>query len=187
MKVIFGLGNPGKKYEITRHNIGFIALDALASDAGVAFKEKKKYDALVAETFIGTEKVLLVKPQTFMNLSGKTVASVLKANEVDICDILVIYDDIDLDLGRMRFRAKGSSGGHNGIKSIFEHIGKENEFPRLKVGIGRDNRYKVHDYVLGRFSKEECKVLSEVVPEVVLAAEFFIKNDIEKTMNKYNN
>ncbi|MBZ4688234.1 MAG: peptidyl-tRNA hydrolase, family [Clostridia bacterium] len=186
MKMIVGLGNPGKKYEATRHNAGFMALDFLGDELGVSI-EKQKEKALIAETHYEGQKVILVKPQTYMNLSGEAVEPLRKFFKISSEDIIVIYDDLDLDLGRIRIRPKGGTGGHNGVSSIINSLGTR-EFNRLRIGIGRPPEgMDPVDYVLGIFSEEESKIITEVLPKVAEAVkEFIISSDIEKIMNKYN-
>ena len=152
MYLIAGLGNPGKQYENTRHNAGFMALDALADQLGTSIEEKK-HKALCGKGLIGGEKVILLKPQTFMNLSGESIRAAADFYKVDPDHIIVIYDDISLEPGQLRIRKKGSAGGHNGIKSIIAHLGTQ-EFPRIKVGVGaKPDRMDLADYVLGHFPR----------------------------------
>ena len=153
MFVIVGLGNPGKKYENTRHNAGFLAIDALASKYGISITEKK-HKALCGSGYMEGVKVVLVKPQTYMNLSGESVREVLDFYKLDPEeDMIVMYDDISLAPGNIRIRKKGSAGGHNGIKNIIQHLGNQ-EFNRIRVGIGKDARIPTVDYVLGKIRKE---------------------------------
>ena len=186
MFVIVGLGNPGKKYENTRHNAGFISLDALANKYGISISEKK-HKALCGTGIIEGNKVLLVKPETFMNLSGESVRSVMDFYKIDPEeDMLVIYDDISLAPGNIRIRKKGSAGGHNGIKSIIAHTGTQN-FMRIKVGVGeKPSGWDLADYVLGHFSEEDKVNLKEVMPSVMGAAVLMAQGDVDKAMNDYN-
>ena len=172
MFVIVGLGNPGKKYDNTRHNAGFISIDALADKYGISISEKK-HKALCGSGVIEGNKVLLVKPQTFMNLSGESVRSVMDFYKIDPEeDMLVIYDDISLAPGNIRIRKKGSAGGHNGIKSIIAHAGTQN-FMRIKVGVGeKPSGWDLADYVLGHFSEEDNAKLKEIMPDVMQAAPY---------------
>ena len=156
MKLIVGLGNFGKEYQNTRHNIGFMALDYYAKKNNFSI-DKKKFKGLYTEISINGEKILLVKPQTYMNLSGECMRDFISYFHIDIKDILVIYDDMDLDVGVLRLREKGSAGGHNGIKNIIQNI-KSNEFKRVRVGISKDINRNTIDYVLGKFSEEEKKI-----------------------------
>lgn len=185
MKLIVGLGNPGSKYELTRHNIGFLVVDQLADQfAEGSFKSKGK--ALITEAKIGAEKVLLVKPQTFMNLSGQGIVPLANFYKIAPTDIVVIYDDLDLDVGQIRLRPKGGSGGHNGIKSLIQLLGTEN-FPRLKIGIGRPPEgWQTADYVLSRFTDEEWSLIKEVISKGAAAVHLMITEGIEQGMNKYN-
>lgn len=186
MFVIVGLGNPGKKYENTRHNAGFIAIDALADKYGINISEKK-HKALCGSGVIEGNKVLLVKPQTFMNLSGESVRSVMDFYKIDPEeDMLVIYDDVSLATGNIRIRKKGSAGGHNGIKSIIAHAGTQN-FMRIKVGVGeKPSGWDLADYVLGHFSEEDHTKLKEIMPDVIQAATLMVQGDVDKAMNDFN-
>lgn len=185
MYLIAGLGNPGKQYENTRHNAGFMALDALADQLGTSI-EGKKHKALCGKGLIGGEKVILLKPQTFMNLSGESIRAAADFYKVDPDHIIVIYDDISLEPGQLRIRKKGSAGGHNGIKSIIAHLGTQ-EFPRIKVGVGaKPDRMDLADYVLGHFSQIESRVMDDAAKEAAQAAQAMILDGIEAAMNRYN-
>lgn len=186
MFVIVGLGNPGKKYENTRHNVGFMAIDALAEKYGISISEKK-HKALCGSGVIEGMKVLLVKPQTYMNLSGESVAEVLNFYKLDPEEeMLVIYDDISLAPGNIRIRKKGSAGGHNGIKSIIAHAGTQG-FMRIKIGVGeKPSGWDLADYVLGHFSEEDTVKLKEIMPDVIQAAVLMTQGDVQKAMNDYN-
>ena len=184
MKLIVGLGNPGKEYENTRHNIGFIFIDALAKNLNVSI-DKKKFNGLYTETFINGEKVILLKPQSYMNLSGEVVIQYLKYFKIKVEDMLVINDDLDMEFGKLRLRQDGSSGGHNGLKNIALHINTE-EFKRLKVGISNNKDIDTKDYVLGHFSKEDLELLESKKEEVVNLLKDFITLDFDRLMNKYN-
>lgn len=181
MKLIIGLGNIGDKYSFTRHNAGFMVLDKWAFDDGFSFKEDKKLKCFIAKK----DNILFIKPTTFMNLSGEAVRAVMDYYKIEVKDILVIYDDISLDLGRIRFRANGSDGGHNGIKSIIQHTGTKN-FDRLKVGIGPQPNIPSENYVLSNFPKEQHEELKNVLKKSIEAVEFYLENGIEKTQNKFN-
>ena len=162
MFIIAGLGNPTREYEGTRHNAGFMVMDALADKLGTDISEKK-HKALCGRGVIGGEKVILLKPQTYMNSSGESIRAAADYYKVDPEDILVVYDDISLAPGQLRIRAKGSAGGHNGIKSIIAHLGTQ-EFPRVKVGVGeKPPRMDLADYVLGHFSAEEKKIMEQEI------------------------
>ncbi|MBE5958162.1 MAG: aminoacyl-tRNA hydrolase [Lachnospiraceae bacterium] len=185
MYAIFGLGNPEKQYDKTRHNIGFDVIDELASQMGVSVTTKR-HKALVGQGMIGSEKVILVKPQTYMNLSGESVRAVCdfyKLNPEE--DIIVIYDDISLEVGSLRIRGKGSAGGHNGIKSIIAHTGTQT-FKRIKVGVGSDQHGDMVKHVLGRFGANERKIVDETVVKAAAATEVIIIEDINTAMNKFN-
>ena len=186
MKLIVGLGNPGKQYEMTRHNVGFICLDALKEKYNLVFKLDSSFNAMVALANIGGEKCVFVKPQTYMNLSGEAVGKILKYYKINLTDMLVIYDDMDISIGALRLREKGSAGGHNGIKNIIAHVGTQ-EFKRIRVGISSKANIDAKDYVLGRFGKEEQVILESIKVEVVNAvSEFISGKPFVITMGNYN-
>ena len=184
MKVVIGLGNPGKKYEKTRHNIGFIAVDNLRKKMNIS-DEREKFQALVSKKNIDGEKVIFLKPQTFMNLSGNSVIEIVNFYKLDPKkDIIVIYDDMDLSFGDIRIREKGSSGGHNGIKSIISHIGEE--FIRIKCGIGAKEKDAV-EHVLGEFNQTEQKDLDEILEKINnCVIEMLSVQNLDRIMQKYN-
>ena len=184
MKVVIGLGNPGKKYEKTRHNIGFIVVDNLRKKMNIS-DEREKFQALVSEKNIDGEKVIFLKPQTFMNLSGNSVIEIVNFYKLDPKkDIIVIYDDMDLSFGDIRIREKGSSGGHNGIKSIISHIGEE--FIRIKCGIGAKEKDAV-EHVLGEFNQTEQKDLDEILEKINnCVIEMLSVQNLDRIMQKYN-
>ena len=186
MFVIVGLGNPDKKYELTRHNIGFDVIDALADKYNISVKEKK-HKALVGSGVIEGMKVLLVKPLTYMNLSGQSVAEVMNFYKLDPEeDMIIAYDDISLAPGNIRIRKKGSAGGHNGIKNIIANLGTS-VFQRIKVGVGEKPKgYDLADYVLGRFSKEERELIKEGFECAAEAVAMITAGEIDQAMNKYN-
>lgn len=184
MFVIAGLGNPGKSYENTRHNIGFTTLDRIAKEYGIKIN-KIKHKALVGEGFISGQKVLLVKPQTYMNLSGNSIREILEYYKVDPENLIVIYDDIDIPIGSLRIRKKGSGGTHNGMKSIIYDIQSE-QFPRIRIGIGKETRMDLKDYVLGGFGKDEKVQIQNAVINAGKAAACIIEKGIEKAMGEYN-
>jgi len=185
MKVIVGLGNPGTKYAGTRHNIGFDTVTALADKYSIKLKDKK-FNGLIGEGFIEGEKVMLVQPQTYMNLSGECVGMIAGFYKLDAEDIIVICDDINLDTGRLRIRAKGSAGGHNGLKNIIAHLGTE-AFPRIRIGVGEKTEgWDLADYVLARFSGEDEATMRKAIKNAVGAVETWISYDIGKAMNLYN-
>ena len=183
MKLIVGLGNPGPKYHGTRHNIGFAVLDELARRAGVAF-ESSPAEALVAK-IRDAEPVLLAKPVTFMNASGEAVGQLSRYFRIELADLLVVVDDVNLPLGRLRARASGSAGGHNGLKSVIAHLG--DQFPRLRVGVGRgDPRRDLADHVTTRFDKDEAAEVERMTTRAADAAAAFLTAGIAAVMNEYN-
>lgn len=185
MKVIIGLGNPGKKYEDTRHNAGFMAIDKISEKWSIPVQQNK-FRALVGEGRLEGEKVLLVKPQTYMNLSGESIAEILKFYKLSPDDLVVIYDDLDLPTGHLRLREKGSAGGHNGIKSMIQHTGTQ-EFKRIKVGIGRPEPGRsVSDYVLQAFPASERALIDEAVSLAAEAAAMWTTEPFLKVMNHFN-
>lgn len=186
MFIIAGLGNPTKEYEGTRHNVGFDVIDRLADRYNIDV-ETKKHLALIGKGVIAGQKVILAKPQTYMNLSGESIRSIVDYYKVDPeTELLVIYDDISLDVGKLRIRTKGSAGGHNGIKNIIAHLGSQ-VFPRIKVGVGeKPSKYDLADYVLGHFSKEEQVLMDEGYDQAVNAVEMILSGDINGAMNEYN-
>ena len=186
MKLVICLGNPGNKYANTRHNAGFMFADLLAQKLGCKYNLETKFKAEIAKGVYNNEAIWIVKPQTFMNLSGEALASLKSFYKIDLNTLFVTFDDISLDVGKIRFRAKGSDGGHNGIKSIISHAGTS-EFPRLKIGIGPQPPYmKSEDYVLQNFSHEQQTILKEALDKSIEAFLFYCDNDIYKTQNKYN-
>ena len=185
MYIIAGLGNPTREYEKTRHNVGFEVIDVLADMLGTTVEEKK-FKGLYGRGIIGGEKVLLLKPQTFMNLSGESVKAAADFYKVDHEHIIIIYDDISLDVGQLRIRKKGSAGGHNGIKNIIAHLGTQ-EFPRIKVGVGdKPKKMDLADYVLSRFSKEDRAAMEDAFKEAAKAVEVMITEGMDIAMNQFN-
>ncbi len=185
MYIIAGLGNPTKEYEGTRHNVGFAVLDVLA-DRLFASVEERKFKGYYGRGVIGGEKVILLKPQTYMNLSGESVRAAADFYKVEPDHIIVVYDDISLDVGQLRIRTKGSAGGHNGIKNIIAHLGTQ-EFPRIKVGVGnKPPRMDLADYVLSRFSKEEKGEMEDAYKTAAEAVEAYIKEGPDAAMNRFN-
>ena len=185
MYLIVGLGNPGDKYRYTKHNVGFMVLDYFASAHNISIN-KIKHKAVLGEGLIGQERVILAKPQTYMNLSGESVQELMHWYKEDISNIIVIYDDVDLPVGKIRIRPEGSSGTHNGMKSII-YILNIDKFPRIRVGIGKQPEYMdLADYVMGKFSNEEIPLMEEAVKKSALAIEEIIKNGVNSAMNKYN-
>lgn len=186
MYIIVGLGNPGKKYENTRHNVGFRCIDILAEEYNISVLECK-HKAMIGKGYIDGQKVVLVKPQTFMNLSGESVRSVLDFYKADSgSELIVIYDDISLAPGALRIRKKGSAGGHNGIKNILQHLDND-VFKRIKVGVGeKPAGYDLADYVLGHFTDAENKQVNEACKKAVEAVKLLIQEKTDEAMNKYN-
>ena len=184
MYIIVGLGNPGKQYEQTRHNMGFITIDQLAEKHSISVT-KLKHKALVGEGYFGTKKVMLVKPQTYMNLSGQSVREIMAYYKEDIEHLMVVYDDIDLEPGALRIRAKGSAGTHNGMRSILYDL-QEDGFPRIRLGIGKNPQIPLDKFVLGGFTKEEKPLLEEAVTKAVQALECWVDSGINAAMNAYN-
>ncbi len=183
MFVVVGLGNPGKKYQKTRHNVGFEVIDGLAnSPSAEPFREKFK--AEIAELREDSEKILLVKPQTFMNLSGQSVRQIVDFYQLELENLLVICDDMNLPLGKLRFRKKGTHGGHNGLRDIQNHLGTT-EYPRLRIGVGEPGDDTV-DHVLGRFRPSEKKPIEEAVEKAITATARWWQSDIQTCMNEFN-
>ena len=184
--LIVGLGNPGTQYVNTRHNAGFLALDHIAEKLGTRI-ERTRFKALTAEVMLGGVHAMLMKPQTFMNLSGEAVREAAAFYHIEPANVIVIYDDINLPVGRLRVRGKGSDGGHNGLKSIIYQLASD-EFVRIRMGVGapKGEHYNLADYVLGKFSKEEIEVLTVTANRVVDAVECIIKNDVATAMNRFN-
>lgn len=187
VKMIVGLGNPGSKYNDTKHNIGFMAVDRIVKDLDVNFTEDKNFKAEIGSDFINGEKIYFIKPTTFMNNSGIAVKALLTYYNISIKDMIIIYDDLDMEVGKIRFRQKGSAGGHNGIKSIIAHLGTQ-EFDRIKVGIGRPNgRMTVINHVLGKIDKNDEIMILNTLDKVDNAVNYYLQtNDFQKTMQKYN-
>ena len=187
MYIIVGLGNPGRKYAGTRHNIGFNVVTRIADDYNMSFNIKE-HKALCAKGFIAGQKVLLAMPQTYMNLSGESVGALVNYYKIDPEDeLLIIYDDVSMDVGRLRLRKKGSAGGHNGIKSIISHLGT-NVFPRMKVGVGaKPEGWDLADHVLARFSNEDNEKMRDMLGSGCEACKDFICFGIEEAMNRHNN
>lgn len=187
MYMVVGLGNPGAKYVNTRHNIGFDALDAFCSKHDIKLKPSRRFRADTGKGRVGGEKVIAVKPMTYMNLSGEAVLEIADYYDIENENIIVVYDDISMETGRLRIRRKGSAGGHNGIKSIILNLGSD-EFPRVKIGVGAPEHkdHDLADYVLGKFSKEETEILIKTVVSAVGAIEEILTANVDSAMNKYN-
>ena len=184
MKIIVGLGNPGAQYANTPHSVGFEAVDAVASEIGASWEEKRQFKCLWAKGVFAGVPVVLCKPQTYMNLSGESVAPLVKYSNCTAADLVVVQDDIDLPLGRMRVRKGGSCGGHNGIRNIIERLGTM-QFTRLKLGVGKDKE-NVIAHVLGKFDPASRKVMDDVITASVKAVESILRNGPDRAMNEFN-
>ncbi|ADL11641.1 peptidyl-tRNA hydrolase [Acetohalobium arabaticum DSM 5501] len=185
MKLVVGLGNPGFKYAATRHNIGFRVIDNFADKKQIKI-EKEEQEALTGSLYFKGEKVILAKPQTYMNNSGRAVGKLVNWYDIAPENVIIIYDDLDLNTGHLRIKSSGGHGGHNGVKSVFNHLGST-DISRIKIGIGRPPEYMtVPDYVLGKFDKEERDKAARAVREAVEAIGVILDQGIEQAMNKYN-
>ncbi len=184
--IVVGLGNPGDEYSNTRHNIGFMTLDYIARDLNLDIN-KHKFKALTTECCIASKKVLLMKPQTYMNLSGQAVKEAMNFYKIPPENVLIIFDDISLELGKIRIRKKGSHGGHNGIKDIIANLGS-NSFPRIKIGIGNKSNidYDLKDFVLSPFSSSDMEKIKAEFTDVFSALKLILNNETDKAMNLYN-
>ena len=184
MYVIAGLGNPGREYEGTRHNCGFMVIDKLAEKLNVSV-DQNKFKGLYVKFKYHGEDVILLKPQTYMNLSGESVSTLMQFFKIEIEDLLVIYDDLDMPVGKLRLRKTGSAGGHNGIKNIIAHLNSQ-DFKRIRVGIDRHKYMKVVDYVLSRFTKEETDAINQGIENAVNAIIDYLDHGFDYIMNRYN-
>lgn len=186
MYLVAGLGNPERKYEGTRHNIGFETIDLLAHNWGIRLN-KIKHKAVMTDTVFHGDKVLVAKPQTYMNLSGESIRDIVNFYKIPVENVIIVCDDINLEIGRIRIRAKGSDGGHNGLKSIIYQLASDN-FVRIRMGVGapKNKDYDLADFVLGKFSKEEIEILTPTANNVVSAVETIILKDVGAAMNKFN-
>jgi len=184
MKLVVGLGNPGKEYENTRHNMGFMFIDECAKKLGFEFS-KEKYCGKYAETIINGEKVMFLKPQKYMNLSGEVIRNFVNFFKIDINDIFIIYDDLHTNVGDFKIRYKGSSGGHNGLKNIEKHL-NTNEYKRLKIGISSNNEANMRDYVLGKLKKEDMDEIKKITSRAPQIIEDYVLLSFDNLMNKYN-
>lgn len=185
MKIIIGLGNPGRQYEDTRHNAGFMVVDKFADKHGVDIS-KARFNALLGEVFVNGEKIVLVKPITYMNNSGQAVGEVLNFYKPDLEDIIVVVDDIEIELGMLRIRAKNGKGTHNGLKSIFAHL-KTDDYAKMKLGVGKFKRdMDLADFVLARPSKEDDEIIDDLIDRAVDALDEFTASPIDIVMNKFN-
>ena len=185
MKLIVGLGNPGNEYNNTRHNIGFSFLDNYLEYKNISTKWSKKFDGLFIETNINGEKVLFLKPQTFMNLSGNSVIKIINYYNIDINDILVVCDDLDLLVGNFKLKSDGSCGGHNGLRNIENNI-KTTNYKRLKIGISKDKSVDTKDYVLGKFTKEDNKIIDDLFIKLYDVLDDYFVLPFNDLMSKYN-
>jgi len=184
MKLIVGLGNPGNEYVNTRHNAGFLAIDRICDTLGISLN-KLKFKGEYYQGIKDGVKFILLKPQTYMNLSGECVIKFAEYFDIVDEDILVIYDDMDTDIGKIRLRASGSGGGQNGMKNIIQHLGTK-DIPRLRIGIGKKSIPNMKDFVLSKFREEEIKPFSDALDQATQASLYFLDNPIDKVMNKYN-
>lgn len=184
MKLIVGLGNPGKEYENTRHNMGFMFIDNYAKSKGLEITNSK-FNGLYTDFVYNNEKVILLKPQTYMNLSGESVRACIDFFKIDIDDILIISDDLDLPIGNFRLKMKGSSGGHNGLKNIENHL-NTSDFKRLKIGISKNSNIDTKDYVIGKLDKSTKESIEKMMPVINEVLDDFIVLDFERLMSKYN-
>lgn len=185
MKIIVGLGNPGKQYEKTRHNVGFMAIDKIAENLNININ-KNKFNGLIGEGALDGEKIFLVKPQTFMNLSGNCVQEIAKFYKVQVEDIIVIHDDIDIEFEKIRIRPSGSPGTHNGMRNITDML-QSQKFPRVRIGVGKPKEnQELYNFVLSEFDANEMKILEHTINDVADAVVEIIKNGILKAMNKFN-
>jgi len=188
LKIVVGLGNPGLKYEFTRHNIGFRVVDSLAQTIEIEFKKVRSYYSLISRGMIDNHKLMLVKPQTFMNLSGRAVSKIVSYYKIPLQDLLIVYDDLNLELGQIKIRKKGSTGGHKGMESIMQYLHSE-EIPRLRIGIGNlsvNFNFDCVSYVLSNFNDDEEDKIKETIKLSTEAIKTVIEDDFEKAMRKYN-
>lgn len=185
MKLIVGLGNPGKKYNNTRHNVGFNVIDLFASSSNITLKKDTKFQSEIGIDTINGEKVILVKPLTFMNLSGNAVISIVNYYKIDSDDIIIIYDDLDLPIGKIRLKQKGGHGGHNGVRSIIDNLNTK-DFKRLKIGIDKTIKEKTKNYVLEPFSKAEQPLIKDTFAATLNILDDFLRMSFIDVMNKYN-
>lgn len=184
MKLIVGLGNPGKEYEKTRHNVGFNVIDLYLKENKLKL-DKEKFNGKYTKTTINGEDVIFLEPQTFMNNSGESVQAIMKFYKININDILVIQDDLDMEIGKIKLKEKSSSGGHNGIKSIEEHLGTE-DYKRLKIGISNNKDIDTKDYVLGKFSKDDREILENTYKTCIDIINDYFEMNFDLLMGKYN-
>lgn len=184
MKLIVGLGNPGREYEKTRHNIGFMSIDEIANYNGVSFN-KEKFGGIYTELNVNQEKIILLKPQRYINLSGEVIKKYVDFYKINIDDVLIISDDLDLEVGKIKLKLKGGSGGHNGLKNIELHL-KTKDYKRIKIGISNNKQIDTKDYVLGKVTKEEQEKLNNIIKIMPNVFDDYLKLTFENLMNKYN-
>lgn len=184
MKVVIGLGNPGRQYHATRHNVGFAVIDGLAASPQ-AGNFQARFSAQICELQEGEEKVLLVKPETFMNLSGRCVRQIVDFYQLELTNLLVVCDDVNLPLGKLRIRGKGTHGGHNGLRDIQNHLGTT-EYPRLRIGVGAAEEGELTDHVLGKFRPSEKPVIEEAVALAIQAVSVWVQQGLEVCMSRFN-
>lgn len=184
MKLIVGLGNPGKEYENTRHNMGFMALDEYASKNHLIFN-KKKFNGLYTDFNYNNDKIILLKPQSYINLSGEVIKKFIDYYKINIDDLLVISDDLDMELGKIKIKYKGRSGGHNGLKNIESHLGTQN-YRRIKIGISNNKNIDTKDYVLGKLNSDSKKIIEETIKLFPKIIEDYLNISFDNLMNKYN-
>lgn len=184
MYIIVGLGNPGRKYENTRHNMGFLTIDRLADKLSIRVS-KIKFKALIGEGKIGDHKVILMKPQTYMNLSGESVREIMQFYKIPVENLIVVYDDFDIAVGTIRIRKFGSAGTHNGMKSVIYQL-QSDRFPRIRIGIGTEDKGDLIDFVIGGVSKDEAALLREAIDQAVEALQAIVTDGIDLAMNRYN-
>ena len=186
MKIFVGLGNPGSEYANTKHNVGFMLADKIFSELG-ANNWRNNFNALISETFYNGEKILIVKPQTFMNLSGEAVAPIMNFYKIPIENLIVAHDDMDLPVGMIRLRPKGSSGGHRGVDSIIKNLGGDKNFARVRIGIGRPpENWSVNNHVLSNFNADDSQKISAAIENLIPATLCIFENGIDMAMNKFN-
>ncbi len=184
MKLIVGLGNPGKQYEGTRHNVGFMFIDKLINQYGMS-EEKNKFGGIYYQTTISNEKIIFLKPQEYINLSGVVVRKFVDYFKIELDDILIINDDLDLDVGKIKLKSSGSSGGHNGLKNIEQMLGTK-KYKRLKIGISNDKKMDTKDYVLGKFSENDMSTINEIISIAPQFLDDYLKMSFSDLMTKYN-
>lgn len=184
MKLVVGLGNPGREYDNTRHNVGFMAIDRIVSALGLSF-DRNKFNGSYCTGIISGEKIIFLKPLEYMNLSGNVIRRFIDFFDISFSDILIIHDDLDMDVGRIKLRPRGGSGGHNGLKNIESNLGTQ-EYSRVKIGISNNKKYDTKDYVLGKFSKDELDIMNKTFDMIPDLFNDYLSMNFDKLMNKYN-